>query len=61
MRKTITSLLVLFALAFSVNMMAQVRKTWDFTNLSQETIDNMIADTDNWKSEGQNEDGSHKV
>ena len=60
MRKTITSLLVLFALAFSVNMMAQVRKTWDFTNLSQETIDNMIADTDNWKSEGQNEDGSHK-
>ena len=61
MKKTITSLfVVLLALMVSVNVTAQVRKTWDFTKLSQETIDNMIADTDHWSSEGTNEDGSHK-
>lgn len=61
MKRKITSLLtVLLALAVSLNVTAQVRKTWDFTKLSQETIDNLIADTQNWESEGQNDDGTHK-
>ncbi len=61
MKRKITSLLTVFlALAVSLNVTAQVRKTWDFTKLSQETIDNLIADTQNWESEGQNDDGTHK-
>ena len=62
MKRIFTSLsMVLLALAISVNVTAQVRKTWDFTNLSQETYDNLVADLgNNWESEGTNDDGSHK-
>ncbi|MBQ8607715.1 MAG: hypothetical protein IJ417_05940, partial [Bacteroidaceae bacterium] len=60
--KRITSLwIVLLAMAVSVNVMAQVRKTWDFSKgFSDATWENLIADTENWASEGTNEDGSHK-
>lgn len=54
-------LLSLFLVALiAVGASAQIRKTWDFTKLSQETIDNLIADTEHWVSEGQNDDGTHK-
>ena len=60
--KRISSLwMVLLALTVSFNVSAQVRKTWDFTNLSQETYDNLVADLgNNWDSEGTNDDGTHK-
>ena len=57
MKKLLSLLLVVLV---TLGASAQVRKTWDFSKLSQETIDNLIADTQNWESEGQNADGTHK-
>ncbi len=47
--KRISSLwMVLLALTVSLNVSAQVRKSWDFRTLSQETIDNILADAATW-------------
>lgn len=44
--KKILSLMIIVVMAITAN--AQERKYWDFRTLSQETIDNLIADPDTW-------------
>ena len=55
MKKWFT-LMMLMALAVGVH--AQDKKTWDFTRgLSDETVTNLNADTQNWSSNGTDADG----
>ena len=47
--KKITLLWALFLVSFvSFNATAQIRKSWDFRTLSQETIENLLADPGTW-------------
>ena len=56
MKKLFT--LTMLLLATAIGMQAQEKKTWDFTKgLSDETVANLNADTQNWAPNGTNADG----